>query len=54
MKLLAWVLMCSSLVLTAWAHLGRRLPSGARRRLISAGIVVLAVGLALGALSGDW
>jgi len=30
------------------------LPPGACPRLISAGIVVLAVGLSLGALSGDW
>jgi len=53
MKLLAWLLMCTSLVLTTWAHLGRRLSSGARRRLISVGIVVLAIGLTIGALSGD-
>ena len=53
MKVVAWLLMLSSLVVTGAAHMIRRLDDRARSRLITVGLALLAVGLTLGAASGD-
>jgi len=53
MKVVAWLLMLSSLVVTGVAHMLRGLDQRARNRLITIGLALLAIGLALGAASGD-